>query len=225
MGFRRTRRTPLATIGLIAAVGAGLTACSDQPEGDAAGADGVTTVTFAASTFGDPGLGPQLEALVDEFNASQDDIRVAPAAVPYPTFGQTVLTQMGSGRGPDLVRFDMPEFAAASDAGLITPIDDLVETDGYDLHRAAGPVHVQRRHPVRHRSSRRRTTRCSTTPTSSRGAEDLRGVLDDRQVVTTKGETYGLAFRQTAGRGERRLAGHLQLRLRLRRRSGRTARS
>jgi multiple sugar transport system substrate-binding protein len=133
MAFRRTRRTPLLAIGLVAALGATLTACSGDSEGDAAGPDGVTTVTFAASTFGDPGRGPQLEALVDEFNASQDEIRVAPAAVPYPTFGQTVLTQMGSGRGPDLVRFDMPEFAAAAEAGLITPIDDLVDMEGYEL--------------------------------------------------------------------------------------------
>jgi multiple sugar transport system substrate-binding protein len=133
MAFRRTRRTPLLAIGLVAALGATLTACSGDPEGEAAGPDGVTTVTFAASTFGDPGRGPQLEALVDEFNASQDSIRVAPAAVPYPTFGQTVLTQMGSGRGPDLVRFDMPEFAAAAEAGLLTPIDDLVDLDGYEL--------------------------------------------------------------------------------------------
>lgn len=133
MAVRRTRRTPLLAIGLVAALGATLTACSGDPEGEAAGPDGVTTVTFAASTFGDPGRGPQLEALVDEFNASQDSVRVAPAAVPYPTFGQTVLTQMGSGRGPDLVRFDMPEFAAAAEAGLLTPIDDLVDVEGYEL--------------------------------------------------------------------------------------------
>ena len=80
---------------------------------------GPVTVTFAASTFGDPGLGPRLKSLVDTYNSSQTEVRIEPAAVPFPTFGQTVLTQMGGGEGPDLVRFDMPEFTAAADAQLL----------------------------------------------------------------------------------------------------------
>ena len=196
MGFRRTRRTPLVTIGLIAAVGAGLTACSDQPEGEAAGADGVTTVTFAASTFGDPGRGPQLEALVDEFNASQDEIRVAPAAVPYPTFGQTVLTQMGSGRGPDLVRFDMPEFAAASDAGLITPIEDLVEMDGYDLIEQPDQFMFNddtRYGVIFEASNYAMFYNADLVPEAPTTYEEF---LSTAQSLR-QGETYGLAFRTT----------------------------
>ena len=105
-------------------------------DGDGGGGSGPTTLTFAASTFGDPGRGPGLEAWLEEFNSSQDDVVVEPAVVPFPTFGQTVLTQMGAGEGPDLVRFDMPEFASAADAGLLEPIDELVDLGQFDLFEA-----------------------------------------------------------------------------------------
>ena len=112
-----------------------LTGCSNSG-GSTEGSDGVTTLTFAASTFGDPGRGPGLEAWLDEFNSSQDEIIVEPAVVPYPTFGQTVLTQMGAGEGPDLVRFDMPEFAAAAETGLLEPLDEVIDEAQYDLIKA-----------------------------------------------------------------------------------------
>lgn len=114
-----------------------LTGCSNS--GGTEGSEdsgGVTTLTFAASTFGDPGRGPGLEAWLDDFNSSQDEIVVEPAVVPYPTFGQTVLTQMGGGEGPDLVRFDMPEFAAAADTGLLEPLDEVVDEAQADLIEA-----------------------------------------------------------------------------------------
>jgi multiple sugar transport system substrate-binding protein len=112
-----------------------LTGCSNSG-GSTDGSGDVTTLTFAASTFGDPGRGPGLEAWLDEFNASQDEIVVEPAVVPYPTFGQTVLTQMGAGEGPDLVRFDMPEFAAAAGNGLLEPLDEVVDEERYGLIKA-----------------------------------------------------------------------------------------
>lgn len=102
--------------------------------GGGEGGGDTVTLTFAASTFGDTGRGPGLEAWLDTFNSSQDGIIVEPAVVPYPTFGQTVLTQMGAGEGPDLIRFDMPEFAAAAEAGLLEPLDDAVDIGQLELH-------------------------------------------------------------------------------------------
>src|SRR5690606_4513007 len=130
----KSMRTVLA----MTAVGAvALAGCSGgDGDGDGGGGSGPTTLTFAASTFGEPGRGPGLEAWLEEFNSSQDDVVVEPAVVPFPTFGQTVLTQMGAGEGPDLVRFDMPEFASAADAGLLEPIDELVDLGQFDLFEA-----------------------------------------------------------------------------------------
>src|SRR5918994_6689505 len=131
MRKQRARRGMVAVTSMIGVAALLLTACGsdgddDGAEGEGSGSEGgATTLTFAASTFGDPGRGPGLLELLSEFNESQDEIQVSAAAVPFPTFGQTILTQMGSGQGPDLIRFDMPEFAEASDAGLIAPLDDL----------------------------------------------------------------------------------------------------
>src|SRR5690606_41944231 len=116
MRKQRVRRGTVAATSLIGAAALVLAACSSDGENSGGGAEGeesgseggVTTLTFAASTFGDPGRGPGLLGLLSEFNESQDEIEVSAAAIPFPTFGQTVLTQMGSGLGPDLIRFDMP---------------------------------------------------------------------------------------------------------------------
>ncbi|NLP85018.1 sugar ABC transporter substrate-binding protein [Microbacterium sp. CFH 90308] len=171
-----------------------LTACSATETPTETG--GVTTVTFAASTFGDPGRGPLLLELVDEFNASQDEVRVAAAAVPYPTFGQTILTQMGSGLGPDLIRFDMPEFASASEAGLIAPLDDLIDVDGYDLLEQPDQfmVHDGVRHGIIFEASNYgmfyNTDLIPEPPTTYEE-------FFQTAVELTGGDTYGLAFRQT----------------------------
>jgi len=172
-----------------------LTGCSGS---DAAPTEsgGVTTVTFAASTFGDPGRGPLLLALVDEFNASQDAVRVAAAAVPYPTFGQTILTQMGSGLGPDLIRFDMPEFAAASEAGLIAPLDDLVDVGGYEL--LPQPDKFMSTDDTRYgvifeASNYGMFYNTDLIPEPPTTYEEF----FETAVALTGGETYGLAFRQT----------------------------
>jgi len=174
-----------------------LTACSGgQPETEAEAEEGVTTVTFAASTFGDPGRGPLLLALVDEFNASQDSVRVAAAAVPYPTFGQTILTQMGSGLGPDLIRFDMPEFASASDAGLIEPLDELIDVSEYELLEQPDQfmVHDGVRHGIIFEASNYgmfyNADLIPEPPT------DFDEFFETAKALT-EGETFGLAFRQT----------------------------
>lgn len=129
----RVRRAMVAAatvVGLAVSTGCG----SDSDSGSSSGSDGgVTTLTFGRLDLRRPGRGPHLQEWLDAFNASQDEIRVEAASVPYPTFGQTVLTQMGGGEGPDLVRFDMPEFEAAADAGLITPLDDLIDVGEYEL--------------------------------------------------------------------------------------------
>lgn len=190
----RTRRT---TIFVAAAAATALVATGCANDGGGGGdADGPVTITFAASTFGDPGLGPRLQAFVDEFNASQDDVIVEPASVPFPTFGQTVLTQMGGGEGPDLIRFDMPEFSSAAGAGLLEPLDDVIDADALGLQ--PGPDQYvfadDTRYGVIHDTSNYvmfyNTDLIPEPPTTY---EEF--VATAQQ--TTQGDVYGLAFRQT----------------------------
>ncbi|SIM60199.1 carbohydrate ABC transporter substrate-binding protein, CUT1 family [Micromonospora cremea] len=176
-------------LGLAAAL---LTGCGS---GDDSG-DGVTELTFAASTFGDPGRGPLLTKWLDEFNQGQDEVRVSAAAVPYPTFGQTVLTQMGSGKGPDLVRFDMPEFEAAADAGLIAPLDKMIDVGKYDLLKQPDQfmVHDGVRHGVIFEASNYAMFyNADLIPTPPTTYEQFTATAKS----LTKGDVFGLAFRQT----------------------------
>jgi multiple sugar transport system substrate-binding protein len=192
----RKQRAPLGVVAAISAIGlvaALLAGCGSDGE---SGGGGVTKLTFAASTFGDPGRGPQLTKWIQEFNKSQNKIQISPAAVPYPTFGQTVLTQMGSGKGPDLVRFDMPEFESASDAGLIAPLDKLVEVSKYDLIKQPDQfmVHDGVRHGIIFEASNYgmfyNEDLIPKPPTTYEQFFSTAKSL-------TKGGVYGLAFRQT----------------------------
>ncbi|NEE01885.1 ABC transporter substrate-binding protein [Phytoactinopolyspora halotolerans] len=192
----RVRRVTVAAaaVGLAAVVSTGCGSDSESGGGESEG--GVTTLAFAASTFGDPGRGPQLQEWIDEFNASQDEIRVEAASVPYPTFGQTVLTQMGGGEGPDLVRFDMPEFEAASDAGLIAPLDDLIDVSQYELLEQPDQfmVHDGVRHGIIFEASNYAMFyNADLIPEPPTTYEEF---FDTAQSLTS-GDIFGLAFRQT----------------------------
>lgn len=193
MTTQRLRRGFVATAGM---VGIGAVLLSGCTGGGTETEDGVTTITFAASTFGDPGRGPLLLELLDEFNTSQDEVRVSAAAVPYPTFGQTVLTQMGSGLGPDLIRFDMPEFESASDAGLIAPLDDLIDVDEYDLLEQPDQfmVHDGVRHGIIFEASNYAMFyNADLIPEPPTTYQEF----FDTAVSLTGNGTYGLAFRHT----------------------------
>lgn len=192
----RTGRATVVATSMVGVAALMLTACGaeSEPGGENGGDGEVTTLSFAASTFGDPGRGPHLEEWLEEFNASQESIRVEAAAIPYPTFGQTVLTQMGAGEGPDLIRFDMPEFESASDAGLIAPLDDLLDLSDTEL--IAQPdqfmVHDGVRHGVIFEASNYalfyNADLIETPPTSY---EEFLQTAQDQ----TSGDVFGLAFR------------------------------
>jgi multiple sugar transport system substrate-binding protein len=205
MRKQRVRRRVVAVTSMIGVAALLLTACGADSEDAGSGAEGeegqgaeggVATLTFAASSFGDPGRGPGLLALLSEFNESHEDIVVSAAAVPFPTFGQTILTQMGGGLGPDLIRFDMPEFAEASGAGLIAPLDDLVDISQYELHEQPDQfmVHDGVRHGVIFEASNYGMFyNADLIPEPPTTYEEF---VNTAQSVTG-GDVFGLAFRHT----------------------------
>lgn len=188
----------LATIAILTAGATVLAGCSSSasnaPEKSAK--PQAATITFAASTLGDPGRGPGLQKLIDEYNSSQDVVTVKPASVPYPTFGQTILTQMGGGAGPDLVRFDMPEFEAAASSGLLEQLDDKIDAKALNL--IAGPdkyltVDGHRYGVVFENSNYGMFYNADLIPSPPKTFDEFVQTAKD----LTKGDTYGLAFRQT----------------------------
>jgi ABC-type sugar transport system, periplasmic component len=127
------------SVAIAAVIGIALAGCSSGGSGGggkSGGSGTIPTITFAASTFGETGRGPLLEAWLKTFNASQDKVRVVPATVPFPTFAQTIATQMGAGAGPDVIRFNAQDFYQAVDAGLLEPLDKVVDSSKYDFNQA-----------------------------------------------------------------------------------------
>ncbi len=95
-----------------------------------------TVITFSASHFAEVGRGDALREWVAKFNSSQDEIEVQPITIPFSSYASTIFTQMGGGAGPDLVRFDLPEFYAAANAGRLLPMDDVIDDAQYDFTSA-----------------------------------------------------------------------------------------
>jgi multiple sugar transport system substrate-binding protein len=189
----RRATVAVTVVGVAAVVSAG---CGSDNGSGTGSEGGVTTLAFAASTFGDPGRGPQLQEWIDEFNDSQDEIRVEAASIPYPPFGQTVLTQMGGGEGPDLVRFDMPEFEAAADAGLIAPLDELIDVSEYELLEQPDQfmIHDGDRHGIIFEASNYAMFYNADLIPEPPTTYDA--FFDTAQSLTD-GDVFGLAFRQT----------------------------
>lgn len=130
------------SVSVAAVIGIALAGCSSGGSGSGtAGASGkIPTITFAASTFGETGRGPLVKAWLKTFNASQDKVLVVPATIPFPTFAQTIATQMGAGAGPDVIRFNAQDFYQAADAGLLEPLDKVVDSTTNDFNKAPDTV-------------------------------------------------------------------------------------
>ena len=197
MSVRPSRRL-IAAAGVLAVSTLVIAGCSSSGDsnGSGDGGSGPVTVTFAASTLGDPGRGPGLQAMIDDFNDSQDAVKLEPASVPYPTFGQTVLTQLGGGEGPDLIRFDMPEFVAAASAGLLEPLDERFDGESLDL--LTGPdqymsVDDQRYGVIFEAANYALFYNADLIPEAPTTWDEFVEVAQ----ATTTGDVYGLAFRQT----------------------------
>jgi multiple sugar transport system substrate-binding protein len=193
---RRARAiSVLAGLAASAMVLAGCSSPSEKPE-SSSGKPSPATITFAASTLGDPGRGPGLQKLIDEYNDSQDIVTVKPASVPYPTFGQTILTQMGGCEGPDLVRFDMPEFEAAAGSQLLEPLDDKI--DAKKLNLTPGPdkylkTDGHRYGVVFENSNYGMFYNADLIPEAPKTFDEF----EQTAKKVRSGDVYGLAFRQT----------------------------
>lgn len=122
--------TPLLAGGLAAALAMGTASVA------LAQSSGKTVVTFAASHFAEVGRGDRLKAWVETFNQSQPDIEVKPVTIPFSSFATTIFTQMGGNGGPDVIRFDLPEFYAAVAAKSVLPIDDIVKDGAHNFTAA-----------------------------------------------------------------------------------------
>lgn len=128
---RMHRARAFAGVMTAAVVGVALVGCSSTPGGDdnnsGMNPDGPTVISFAASMLGETQRGPLLTAMIDDFNAGQDEVVVTPVTVPFSSFGSTMFTQVGGGEGPDIIAWDEADFFQAMDQGLTLSIDGVTD--------------------------------------------------------------------------------------------------
>jgi len=108
-----------AAIGLTVGLTAPLAACA----GAEPASEGPTTITFWNWYQG--GDGPTLEALVDRFNDSQDDVIVDMTIMPKDTMIQKMLPAYAAGDGPTLAAVAHEMIAQYSSKGAIQAVDDF----------------------------------------------------------------------------------------------------
>lgn len=122
----------------IATVGAGvlalaLSGCAGQGSGggdNGGGADGEVSLTFWNGFTGPDG--PALEQVIEDFNASQDEVTVTAEIMPWDTLYQKVLTAVAGNDGPDIIAMSagrMPQFAQQ---GMFESVDDYYADSAND---------------------------------------------------------------------------------------------
>lgn len=186
-------------IALAAVIGLALAGCSPQPASNSSKASGTSApvkLTIAAVTFTESGRGPALKAWVNEFNKSQNKVKVVPAGVPFSTFAQTVLTQIGGGAGPDLIRFDISTFEQAAAEHLLEPLDNTIDASKYDLIKGTDKYNIvdgKRYGFMFDTTSYALIYNTALVTTPPKTFDQLLATAK----AATKGGVYGLAFRQT----------------------------
>lgn len=129
-------RAILTAAGLIAAVLAGA-ACGGGEEAapgttPRATPSGPVTISFWHVATG--AVQDTLTRLTEEFNASQDRITVALVFQgTYDDNMNKILASLGSGDLPALAQLDDPKTQLIADSGAVTPVQDFVDAEGYDL--------------------------------------------------------------------------------------------
>lgn len=98
--------------------------------GDSGNGDGPVTITFWNSyTASDR---PAVEALVQKFNDSQDDVVVDMTIQPGDVLSDTLLPAYQAGEGPTIVTLDASMVPSYVDMGVFQPVDDFYDEGRLD---------------------------------------------------------------------------------------------
>ena len=132
----RSRRVAVATAA-VSALALALSGCAGQGSG---GADETTTEGKIVLDFWNGFTGPDgpaLEQVIEEFNASQDDVEVKANIMPWDTLYQKVLTSVAGNDGPDIIAMSASRIPQFADEGLFMPVDDFYEDPAHDTEAIA----------------------------------------------------------------------------------------
>jgi multiple sugar transport system substrate-binding protein len=137
MADRLRRRAPLAAATTLTALLASLTGCvstelttSTGPALESGGYDGppVEIQYWNGFTGGD---GPYMRAMVEEFDASHDNITVESNTLGWSDFYQRIVAAVHAGKGPDVAVMQLDNLATQAARSVIVPMDDAIAEMGF----------------------------------------------------------------------------------------------
>lgn len=130
-GSRRARVMIAATATVVLS-GVVLSGCAGQGSGggDETSSDGKVVLDFWNGFTGPDG--PALQQVVDDFNASQDEVEVKTNIMPWDTLYQKVLTSVAGSNGPDIIAMSASRIPQFADEGMFMPVDDYYEDPDND---------------------------------------------------------------------------------------------
>ena len=88
------------------------------------------------------GDGPYMRAMVDEFNATHENITVESNTLGWTDFYQRIVAAVHAGQGPDVAAMQLDNLATQAARSVIVPMEDAITADG--LHRRGLPADAGR---------------------------------------------------------------------------------
>ena len=125
----------LAMTATLAAAALALTACgggggaSSGGDNASSGEGGALTLTMWHGFTGSDG--PALQKVIDDFNASQDEVTINAEVFPWDSLYQKFLTSVTSGSSPDIVAMSTSNLAQYAAKGVLTPTTDFYADSTY----------------------------------------------------------------------------------------------
>lgn len=109
-----------------AATGALLLASCGGGSGDDAG-DSDASLTIANYQFLEPGRGDALWEAVSQYQEENPDAELQRQEAPFAQYSDSLNTELGAGGGPDVFVVQDAQFATLAEAGVLEPLDDVLE--------------------------------------------------------------------------------------------------
>jgi multiple sugar transport system substrate-binding protein len=131
------------TLAILASAALALTACSGSDGSDGADASGHVDLTFwHGYTEAD---GKVLDKIVEDFNASQDDVTITTTTKTWAEIGDTLLPSLSAGEGPDIVALPAENLPVYASKGAFRELDDFYSSDamtGASLNEQAASMEM-----------------------------------------------------------------------------------
>jgi multiple sugar transport system substrate-binding protein len=113
---------------------AGATALAGCSSSGGAEAEAGGQLSFSNWQFLEEGKGPILWEAVADYTGPDGDIELQKVEIPFANYADKLSTELGSGKGPDVMVLQDSQFVTLAEAGVLEPLDDIAEDLGGTLN-------------------------------------------------------------------------------------------